>query len=130
MSLRDAQGEYLSSGNDAPLIFENFLSAETYCREKNAATPSLGCRIYDHKGKVVQSFSNEAIYERYHGQPAARRSLWIGIACLVAGIGGIALDAWLGWRLILGALLGIRFLWAGTATAIDGIVGLRAARAK
>jgi hypothetical protein len=90
----------------------------------------LGCRIYDHRGQVVQSFSDDGVYDRHHGQPAAKRNLWIGIACLVAGIGGVALDAWLGWSLTFGVLLGVRFLWVGTSKTADGIAGLRAARAK
>ncbi len=130
LSLRDAQGRYLSSDNDAPRIFESLPDAQKYCRDKIAASPVLGCRIYDHRAQVVQSFSNEALYEHHHGQPAAKRSLWIGIACLFAGVGGVGLDAWLGWSLTFGVLLGVRFLWVGTSKTIDGIAGLRTARAK
>jgi hypothetical protein len=130
MSLRDSEGNYLSSDNDAPLVFEDRAAAETYCRQKIRATPALGCRIYDHRGQVVQSFSDGGVYDRHHGQPAAKRNLCIGIACLLAGVGGVALDAWLGWSLTFGVLLGVRFLWVGTSKTADGIAGLRDARAK
>lgn len=55
--------------------------------------------------------------------PAAKRNLAIGSVCLLAGIGGIALDASLKWRLTLGVLLGIRFLWPGALKMIDGYAG-------
>ena len=45
-------------------------------------------------------------------------------------VGGVALDAWLGWSLTFGVLLGVRFLWVGTSKTADGIAGLRAARTK
>lgn len=88
MSLRDAAGNYLSSGNDAPLVFENRAAAETHCRQKIRATPALGCRIYDHRGQVVQSFSDRAVYDRHRGEPAAKRTLWSGIAT-ADGIAGL-----------------------------------------
>ena len=87
MPLRDPQGNAVSSDNDAPLVFDSLTGAENYCREKIATTPALGCRIYDHQGRVVRSF-------------------------------------------VFGVLLGVRFLWAGASKTIDGIAGLRAARAR
>jgi hypothetical protein len=128
LSMRDAQGNYLSPGNDSPLILDSLAAAQHYCREKTAATPALGCRIYDRNGRVVQSFSNDALYDRYHGLPAARRSFAIGAASLLAGAGGVALDAWLGWRLTFGVLLGIRFLWFGTVKVLDGVAVWHAER--
>ena len=127
MSLRDADGNYVSS-NNAPLVFDSRAAAEAYCRAKIAVNLAMGCRIYDHQGHAVQSFSNEAVYDRHHGVPAAKRSLWIGIACLLVRIGGVSLDAWMGWRLVFGVILGVRFLWTGTAKVADGIAGLKAAR--
>jgi hypothetical protein len=43
---------------------------------------------------------------------------------LMAGASSIALDAWLGWRLVFGVLLGVRFLWAGCVKTIDGVTFL------
>jgi hypothetical protein len=128
MSMRDAQGDYLSAGNDAPLIFESLEQAQQYCTEKTAAMPELGCRIYDHRGQVVQSFSDEKIYERHHGRPAAKRNIALGSIFLVAGVGGVALDAWLEWRLTFGVLLGARFLWVGSVKMIDGITSWKEKR--
>jgi hypothetical protein len=48
----------------------------------------------------------------------------------LAGAGGVALDAWLGWRLVFGVLLGVRFLWAGTMKTAEGISGLMQERAE
>jgi hypothetical protein len=105
---------------DAPLVFNALGEAERYCRENIAATASLGCRILDHTGKTVQTFSDQQIYDKHHGRPAAKRNVLLGSALLVAGASSIALDAWLGWRLVFGVLLGVRFLWAGCVKTIDG----------
>jgi hypothetical protein len=88
----------------------------------------LGCRIYDYKGRAVESFSNSEIYDRHHGIPAAKRNVALGAICLLTGAGGVALDASLKWRLTFGVLLGIRFLWVGCVKMIDGIVGWKAER--
>ena len=121
MSMRDAQGRFLSAENDSPLIFNTLDQARSYSQQKIADTPALGCRIYDHQGRAVQSFSNPGIYDRHHGLPAAKRNVALGAICLLAGAGGVALDASLKWRLTFGVLLGIRFLWVGTVKMIDGI---------
>jgi hypothetical protein len=107
-----------------PLIFNTLPDAERYCQENIVATASLGCRILDHTGKPVRTFSDQHIYDKHHGRPAARRNVLLGSALLVAGASSVALDAWLGWRLVFGVLLGARFLWAGCVKTIDGVTFL------
>ena len=126
MSLRDAEGNFLSPPNDGPLVFNSLDAARSYSQRKIATTPALGCRIYDHHGQVVESFSNADVYDRHHGLPAAKRNLAIGAVCLVAGIGGIALDASFNWRLIFGVVIGIRCVWVGAVKLMDGFAGWRA----
>ena len=109
-----------SSPNDSPLIFDTLDKARSYSEQKIAATPALGCRIYDCNGRAAESFSNPQIYDRHHGLPAAKRNLALGALCLLTGAAAVALDASLNWRLIFGVLLGIRFLWMGTVKVIDG----------
>jgi hypothetical protein len=121
MSMRDAEGNFLTSGNDTPLIFATLPEAQDYCRRRTAEKPALGCRILDYQGKVVQSFSDAETYDRHHGRPAAKRNIAVGTACLIAGACSVALDAWFGWRLILGVLLGMRFMWVGASRLMDGI---------
>jgi len=116
-------------GAGAPLIFEGLPAATSYCQQKIADIPTLGCRIYDHDGKIVQTFSDDELYRQSHGRPAAKRSVIIGGACLLAGAGGVALDAWLEWRLTFGVLLGARFLWVGSVKLPEGIAGLMDERA-
>jgi hypothetical protein len=128
MSMRDAEGNYLTSENDTPLIFNTLEEARHYSQQKIAATPALGCRIYDHRGKTIESFSNAQVYDRHHGRPAAKRNIAIGAACLIAGIGGVALDAWREWSLTFGVVLGIRFLWVGTVKMIDGVATWKSER--
>ena len=107
-----------------PLIFNTLPDAEHYCQENIAAKPSLGCRILDHTGKTVRTFSDQQIYDQHHGRPAAMRNVWLGSALLLVGASSVALDAWLGWRLVFGVLLGVRLLWAGCVKTIDGVTFL------
>jgi hypothetical protein len=106
---------------DAPLIFDNFRDAERHSQENIVANPAVGCRILDRTGKTVRTFSDEQLYDQHHGRPAAKRNVLLGSALLAAGVGSVALDAWLGWRLVFGVLLGVRFLWAGCVKTIDGV---------
>ena len=125
MSARNAEGRSPSAANEAPLIFDCLAEAERYSKDKIAATPGLGCRIYDRDGKILGNFADTQVYERFHGRPAARRSLLVGLACLVAGVGLVSLDIWMGYRLIFGILLGVRFLWAAAIKLIDASTGLK-----
>lgn len=111
------------SGGD-PLIFDSLPEAERWCQEHIQADSSLGCRILDHTGKTVRTFSDDQVYDRHHGRPAAKRNVMIGAVCLTAGIFSVGLDAWLGWRLVFGVILGVRFLWVGTVRTIDGVTFL------
>lgn len=89
-----------------------------------AATPGMGFRIYDRDGKIAGTFTNHQVYERFHGQPAAKKSLLVGFACLIAGVGLITLDVRLGFRLIFGVFLGVRLVWVAGVKLIDGFTGL------
>jgi hypothetical protein len=102
MCMRDAE---------APLILDGLAQAERYSKDKVAASPGLGCRVYNRDGAIVRTFTNAEVYERFHGQPAAKRNVLVGIACLIAGVAFIGLDVWRGFSLIFGVFLGVRFLW-------------------
>ena len=79
-------------GSETPLIFDSLSAAESYSREKMAALPGLGFRIYDRDGKIVQTFTDTQVYEKFHGQPAAKRSLLMGAIYLLIGVALIAVD--------------------------------------
>jgi hypothetical protein len=128
MSMRDAAGNYLSSENDTPPIFNSLEEARAYSQQEIEAKPTLGCRIYDHQGQTIESFSNAEVYDRNHGLPSAKRNIAIGAACLMAGIGGVALDAWREWSLTFGVILGVRFLWVGSVKVIDGVAAWKSER--
>jgi hypothetical protein len=121
MSMRDAQGRDAPADKYACLIFNNVWDAERYCQDKIADTPALGCRIYSPEGTVVRTFVDEHVYRQNHGQPAAHRNLVVGGACLAVGVSCVAVDAWFGWSLIIGVVLGLRFLWVGTVKVAEGI---------
>jgi hypothetical protein len=114
MTMRDAA---------APLIFDSLADAETYSQQKMAAAPGLGYRIYDRDGKIVRTFADPQVYDRFHGKPAAKRSLLMGIMWLAIGVGLISLDVWMGLRLIFGVFLGVRCLWVAGVKLIDGVAG-------
>ena len=122
MSARDAGGRESSSSN-LPLIFDNLADAERYAKDKVAAMPTLGCRIYDRDGKVLATLADGQVTQRFHGQPAARRSLLWGMLLLLVGVGLISLDVRMGYRLIFGVFLGVRVLWTAAFKLIDGIGG-------
>jgi hypothetical protein len=111
------------------LIIDGLDASTSYCRQKIADTPTLGCRIYDRDGKIVQTFSDAETYRKNHGRPAFKRNVIIGSACLLAGLSGVALDAWLEWRLTFGVLVGARFLWVGSVKLSEGVAGLMDERA-
>ena len=119
----------MSMAGDATLIFDSLREAESHCRAKVASNKTLGCRILNHEGQIVQTFTDAEIYGQHHGRPAAKRNVLIGAACLVAGASAVGVDAWLEWRLILGVLIGVRFLWVGTVRMAEGISGLMDERA-
>jgi hypothetical protein len=121
MSMRDAQGQAAPQDKDACLIFQSLEDAERYCQEKIADTPAFGCRIYGHDGTVARTFVDDGVYGKYHGRPAARRNLVVGGVCLAVGATCVAVDAWSGWSLIIGVVLGLRFLWVGTVKLAEGI---------
>ena len=110
---------------EQPIIFESLPEAERYCRESIVAVTSIGCRILDYHGKTIGTFVDDKLYSKHHGQPAARRNLLLGVVFLIAGISSVGLDAYFGWRLVFGVLLGVRFLWAGCVKTIDGATALR-----
>ena len=121
----DVKTMSMRAGEDAPLIFGSREEAERYALGTITANAGLGCRIYDCDGRIVGTFTDRRVYQRFHGQPAAKRSLLTGLACLIAGVGLISLDIWLGLRLILGVFLGVRFLWVAALKLIDGFTGLK-----
>lgn len=123
MTARDAEGS-------SSLMFDNLAEAERYSKEKIATTPGLGCRIIDRDGKILGTFADPQVYERFHGQPAAKRNLLVGMICLVAGVGLISLDVWMGYRLIIGILLGVRFVWVAAVKLIDGATALKQTTSK
>ena len=115
--------------SDGPLIFDHLPDAERHCQENIAANSALGCRILDHAGKTVRTFSDDQVYDQHHGFAAAKRNVLVGVTCLAAGVCSVSLDAWLGWRLVFGVILGVRFLWVGTVRTIDGVTFLMQNRA-
>ena len=108
-----------------PLVFDSLAEAERYSQDKVVAEPRTGCRIFDSGGKTVGTFADASVYEKFHGQPAAMRSIWIGLANLLVGLILIGIDVWFGLRLILPFLIGFRFVWVAAVKLIDGVASLK-----
>ncbi len=93
--------------------------------------PALFCRIYDHRGTaegVVAEIHARRIAEREYGPEASRRKIRNGGVHLLLGVFCVAFDWWLGRPVILGVVVGSKFLISGTVRVIQGVAGLLEAR--
>jgi len=124
MTARDADCRETDDSASIPVIFDSLAEAESYCKSKVTSILGLGCRMVDREGKVAGTFLDTALYEHFHGRPAAKKSLLLGAIFFIAGVGLITLDARMGFRLIFGCLFGIRLVWAGAVKIIDGFGSL------
>lgn len=87
---------------DTLMIFDNLADAERHCQSKIAATPALGCRIYNNQGSIVRTFSDDRLFAKHHGRAGGeaqrhRRQFmpdrglgWCSSGC----VDGVAADAW------------------------------------
>ncbi|HYL72731.1 MAG TPA: hypothetical protein VEU96_00920 [Bryobacteraceae bacterium] len=65
----DVKTMIMSGG--APVIFDCLGDAERHCQSKVTDTPALGCRIYTTTGAVVRTVSDDRLFAKHHGRPAA-----------------------------------------------------------
>jgi len=85
--------EAMTMSETTPVVFDS---------HDEARAPAQGCRMYDHIGKTTRTFSDEINYGQYHGGPAAKRTLIIGVIGLSARACSVGLNAWRECRLALG----------------------------
>jgi hypothetical protein len=60
------------------MIFDSQAASERHCQSKIASTPALGCQIYNNKGAIVQTLSDDRLLAMHHGRPRdkAQRDHW------------------------------------------------------
>lgn len=129
---RTATGEYSNFPEEETiLLFDSFADAELYCREEVERKPALFCRIYDQRGTAegtVAEIYARQVEAREDGPQACWRKIRNGGLHLLLGVFCVAFDWWLGGPVILGVVVGSKFLISGTVRVIQGVAGLLEAR--
>jgi hypothetical protein len=129
---RTAQGTYaVSPDQETIFIFETLDEARTYCREFVAIHPSLFCRIYDYRGNMdglLETVYPARIAEKLLAAGSGHGHLWRGMLQLAAS----ALCVYADWRItgvvILGAVVGAKFLFSGLNSIVQGIAAVAETR--
>lgn len=129
---RIANGDYSRTPEEEViLLFDSFAEAESYCRAHVELVPTLFCRVYDHRGSVeglVTEVFHRKIAEREHGPNASRRKIRNGLFQLSAGMLCVLVDWWWGGPVILGVVIGSKFLTSGVVRLVQGLAGQLEAR--
>ncbi|MCU1263419.1 MAG: hypothetical protein JWO80_6304 [Bryobacterales bacterium] len=131
---RTAEGNYSNSPEEETvLLFDNFAEAEAYCRDQVARVPSIFCRIYDRRGTAegeVAEIYPPKIAAKVQGPKAARKKLTNGVLLLLASGLCVLVDWRLGGPVILGVVVGSKFLTSGIMRVVEGFSGLMEHRSK
>jgi hypothetical protein len=131
---RTAQGTYSKSPEEETvLLFDSLAEAEAYCREQVEKVPSVFCRIYDRRGTAegeVKAIYSRKIAAKILGPKAARKKLTHGALLLLASGLCVLVDWRLGGPVILGVVVGSKFLTSGIMRVVEGFSGLMDNRAK
>ena len=122
---RTAQGSYSAfPEQETVLIFETLDEAQHYCREYVLRHPKLFCRVYDSRGTaegLVETIYPPAIAAAIRGPASGRRHLGRGFLQLTTS----ALCVYVDWRItgivILGAVVGSKFLFSGLNSIVQGV---------
>jgi hypothetical protein len=130
---RTSRGKYASCPEEETiLIFDALAEAENYCREHVEKVPSLFCKIYDWRGAgegQIEAIYPRKIAEKIQGPRAARVQLLKGLLLLLIAALCVFVDWRLGGPVILGVVVGSKFLTSGIALTVQGVVGMIESRA-
>jgi hypothetical protein len=131
-TMRTASGRYASSPEEnTALIFDSAAEAESYCRVAVEANPALFCKIFD---RGVSEGRAKAIYpaayvEKEFSRRASKRKVATGVGLILISALCVLVDWKLGGPVILGVVVGSKFLWQGLNRVVEGMAGLRERRA-
>jgi hypothetical protein len=131
---RKEDGDYSSSpAEETVLVFDSLDEARVYCREHVETHPSLLCRIYDRRGSAegeVDAIYSRSVAEKILGPAVARKKIASGALLLLASGACVLADWRLGGPVIIGVLVGSKFLTSGIMKVVEGFSGLLDSRAK
>jgi hypothetical protein len=131
---RKEDGDYSNSPEEETvLVFDSLDEARAYCREHVEKNPSLFCRLYDRRGTAegeLEAVYARAVAEKTLGPAAARKKLGMGALLLVVSGACVFVDWRLGGPVIIGVLVGSKFLTSGIMRVVEGLSGLMDSRAK
>jgi hypothetical protein len=122
---RTARGTYSASPEEETvLLFETLDEAQQYCTGYVFQHPEIFCRIYDSRGTsegLVEAIYPPAIAKKIHSPASGRRHLGRGALQLTIS----ALCVYVDWRVtgevILGAVVGSKFLYSGLNSIVQGV---------
>jgi hypothetical protein len=122
---RTPRGTYSASPEEETvLIFETLDEAKHYCAEYVIQQPAIFCRIYDSRGTsegLVETVYPPAIAAKLQSPTSGRRHLGRGALQLTVS----ALCVYVDWRVngevILGAVVGSKFLYSGLNSIVQGV---------
>ena len=106
-------GNPLDGFNEIGYVFEYLPQAQQYCRWKVDRSPKIRCFVYDHRWKIIDQFTNAQYMEQLKRSSSPQRQFVKGMAFLMLGSALIWLDARHRWMLIIGVLVGARFVVGG-----------------
>src|SRR5664279_718113 len=124
----DPEGKFLNGSNEAGMLFQSLPEAEAFARSAAKLSQRIGSGVYDSSWKVVARFVHERVARRQAKANApARLFLWAA-ALLSMGTLLLWFEVRSGWTLIVGFLIGARFLLGGIVTLATGVYRLRRGR--
>jgi hypothetical protein len=129
---RTARGTYSASPEEETIfLFDSLEEARWYCREFVATHTALFCRIYDRRGTaegLLETVYAPGIAEKLVSEAAGRRHIWRGILQLSVSVLCVYVDWRITGEVILGAVVGSKFLFSGLNSIVQGIAVTSAAR--
>jgi hypothetical protein len=122
---RTARGTYSALPEEETiLIFESLDEAQSYGRNFVLIQPTLFCRLYDSRGTaegLVETIYPPSIADKIQGPASGRRHIGRGLLQLTVS----ALCVYVDWRItgivILGAVVGSKFLYSGLNSIVQGV---------
>lgn len=122
------EGGHANGSSNTGYIFDDLAAARLYCQRKVSAAPHLGCLIYDSTWRISEQFFSPQHQEKVRRANSPRQQLVKGSAFLVFGSVLVWLDARHNWMLVVGFLIGARFVVGGLSKLMLGLFDLWTSR--
>jgi hypothetical protein len=127
-SWRTKDGAYSQSPEEETiLVFDSLPGAEAYCENYVLEYPGRYCKVFDSTGREsepVRIIRHPDETAQMSGLPAARKRIGWGILWLSVATTCVLADLKITGTVILGAVVGSKFLGSGIIQLTSGIVGI------